>query len=356
MEFLAAFLARRDDVVLQQRIPNQNHLSRLKSAGFVLPEFHSLDQIDDLADRKLKAIRPWSVAPNLRAVFSSLENSCSASTFLWDSKYKELFSRAEHVAHFSEWMLAPEVCDDVREIDKLLSELSSWKAVCKSPFSAAGRGVRILPNCDSPTGKNWQWLRQTIQQQTAVVIEPFHERVFDFSVQYHFDGQSLKRLGLIRQSVTANGQYRGSIAAGKFCQGLPTDLAKFLMNEALSVYEPKSKFGKSLSRFLSAKNYSGPVGVDAYVFRDSGGNLCHRPVCEINPRYTMGRLALEIRKQIAPGHDLKFEICRNTDAPEDQFSVNEKGQLCSGTFRLNDSNTASRFVAVITVAKNAEEL
>jgi hypothetical protein len=52
----------------------------------------------------------------------------------------------------------------------------------------------------------------------------------------------------------------------------------------------------------------GPVGIDAFVFRDADGAPRLKPVVEINPRYTMGRLTLELMRHVAPGSGGRFWI------------------------------------------------
>ena len=48
--------------------------------------------------------------------------------------------------------------------------------------------------------------------------------------------------------------------------------------------------------------YQGPAGIDALIWREpSSGRLYLKPVVELNPRWTMGRVALELEKHIVPG-------------------------------------------------------
>ena len=48
-------------------------------------------------------------------------------------------------------------------------------------------------------------------------------------------------------------------------------------------------------------NFIGPVGIDAFVYRDATSVTRLKPVVEINPRYTMGRVLVELMKQTARG-------------------------------------------------------
>jgi hypothetical protein len=63
-----------------------------------------------------------------------------------------------------------------------------------------------------------------------------------------------------------------------------------------------------LERELRAVNFTGPLGIDAFLFRDATGVVRLKPVVEINPRYTMGRLTLELMHRVAPGSTGEFRI------------------------------------------------
>jgi hypothetical protein len=48
---------------------------------------------------------------------------------------------------------------------------------------------------------------------------------------------------------------------------------------------------------LRAVQFSGPLGVDAFVYRDADSGVKLKPIVEINPRYTMGRVLVELMRQ-----------------------------------------------------------
>jgi hypothetical protein len=52
---------------------------------------------------------------------------------------------------------------------------------------------------------------------------------------------------------------------------------------------------------LATQGFTGPFGVDCFIFEDTAGRLKIHPMIEINPRHTMGRVALSISKRMAPG-------------------------------------------------------
>lgn len=56
----------------------------------------------------------------------------------------------------------------------------------------------------------------------------------------------------------------------------------------------EDSFEPALGEWLARHHYTGPLGVDVLFYRDREGELRVKPVVEINPRYTMGRVALEL--------------------------------------------------------------
>ena len=70
------------------------------------------------------------------------------------------------------------------------------------------------------------------------------------------------------------------------------------------------------------EGYRGPVGVDAFLFRDSAGELRVKPVVEVNPRYTMGRVAVELVRHRNERKGIKLLIQPVGDpAPENSTAL-----------------------------------
>ncbi len=122
------------------------------------------------------------------------------------------------------------------------------------------------------------------------------------------------------------------------------------MGDTLPRYAAEGAIAADLAGWAAGHGYEGPLGIDAYLYRDPGGEIALRPFCEINPRYTMGRVALELRRQIAPGCNLLFEIIKaahatdGDDAPE--FDAN--GRWCGGSLLLTERRPETHFVVRVT--------
>ena len=130
------------------------------------------------------------------------------------------------------------------------------------------------------------------------------------------------------------------------------ELARFVMEQALPAYQPDAPFPVALLNWAQGFGFEGPLGVDAYLYRSPNGELQHRIACEINPRFTMGRVALDLRRHIAPGHGLKLEILKAEDLAKNPPPPNlQDGKISAGSLVLNEIHPDTRFAARITVAK-----
>ena len=85
---------------------------------------------------------------------------------------------------------------------------------------------------------------------------------------------------------------------------------------------------RQLHATLRDADYTGPLGVDALIYRapvlrsseseeqnPTDGELRLKPIIEMNPRYTMGRLALELTRFVTPGRCLSLELAPISLAP-----------------------------------------
>jgi uncharacterized ferritin-like protein (DUF455 family) len=364
LEPLAIFLSRRDDLLLVRREPRREYLERMRALGFDLPEFEVVaGETALVADsltrqRKLHDLRPWGWEPRSAALLEPLRENLpsTVSPPPWTEAIRSRFSKAAQMARFALWEPGDDTwrsypCETAEEIDAARAAIrethgGDMRAVVKAAHSAAGRGLRL----DDPTGSD---RRSDPVRSEPVVVEPWADRVFDFSVQYEMGGEGLRLLGFCRQIVDARGRYRGTQWSPKFCRGLDADLARFLMEVALPRYEEGTPFVSDLAAWLAEAGYRGPVGIDAFVHRDAGGDLRHRVMCEVNPRHTMGRLTWELSRKVAPGRSVRFEIVKRDAVPPGDVEVglDERGRLARGSVWLNDPGVALDWAARLTVGE-----
>lgn len=347
LDILPAFLAAREDVVLVQKMPSLEHLERLSEAGFQLPEFEALSPDGQLApdsltrQRKLGELRPWAWCPQADELFVEL-----AGERLWIPAIRELFSKVSDQQLLADDEFGGEVVTSVEDVRRLAAERGG-EVVVKAPFGASGQ--KNMRWAGEPTAR---WAERTIAKQGAVIVEPWLDRVFDFSAHFEMGPGGLRRLGFVRMENSPRGQFVAAQTGPKILQGLPGELARYLAEHALPRYNADVR--ELIETRLHEAGYRGPVGVDAFVFRDSGGALRLRSIVEINPRYTMGRVALELRKRVAPGCCVRFELRPAGFELPGGFETLE-GRMNGGRLALNDSTSAARTLAVLRVARGHQD-
>ena len=134
---------------------------------------------------------------------------------------------------------------------------------------------------------------------------------------------------------------------------------------------------KSLPRLqaaLTERGFIGPLGIDAFIYRTPEGELKLKPVVEINPRVTMGRIAHELGIHNGPGCVGYFQILTKSQLRKLGHSAfdtyteelqklhpvkltgESKARIESGSFPLNDPSKASQFLALYHVRKNMTSL
>ena len=80
--------------------------------------------------------------------------------------------------------------------------------------------------------------------------------------------------------------------------------------------------------------FIGPVSLDAFVYRTPQGECKLKPVVEINPRYTMGRLTLELMKHASPGSYGLFRLVTLAQARAEGFAdLSSYASLWASAFR-----------------------
>ncbi len=318
LEILTLAWCRKDDVALMRNPPSNEHLSRLKVAGFDLPEILPLARMDDLAGRKLGGLRPWAWSPDASRLLEKLAPDISPSLpWQWREPLpaawlsKEIGLRLEEMLGIGEGgTLCRSVDETMERIDALTGRSP---ALVKAAYACAGKGhFRVDPGaCRDATRA---WLAQALAKNRAVVVEPWLRRLADFSALYEMDRSGIRLVGMTVMENDAAGRFLGSSVAHKWGSMLPPEVAAFLFKEAEVMAWYEERIPAAVAELLHG--YTGPFGVDAMVHLQAEGSLSLRPVVELNVRMTMGRIALEIRKRPAFRNGGTLRIVRKRDWAE----------------------------------------
>ena len=398
LEILPLFYSRQDDILLMSTPPEKEHLRNIQNSGFTLPEIliHGDQKAAPTIPRKIGQLQPWSWTPDSLAFFrntlESLTRPIKLDT-LWNASIRDLFSKKwsaqwgkqmARETEENEWIAPPEVYGEpVTDLETLntvrdtLKGLGYENVVFKAPFGTAANGNRCILANEILGASTLAWLGKRWKDQGYVIVEPWLDRVFDFSVQLEVETDKARTIAFTRLLNNHRGQFKGVVTAS-FCQGVDPEIARFLM-------EPKEgrprvyHFYETLviSRLFSEmcnSGYIGPLGIDAFVYRSPKGTLQLKTIVEINPRMTMGRIGYELSKRNAARSVGLFQILTRsqlskTDTPTfidysrqlmaqyPTFLTKETNpRLVSSSSPLNDPYTAKKFLAVYHVREKLSQL
>jgi uncharacterized ferritin-like protein (DUF455 family) len=313
------FLASEQDLVLAQKKPSIDWISDLQSAGFKTPEFS-----ESVRAPKIGGLEPWGWSPDSFATFQSLKgklvdtsdgNSQWSRRTLSHSSYLEtgigkLFSKSWSVEFLRDWMeknpdfgeieavgkVFSDLDPSIKEIDRIFAQGN--RAMLKASYGTSGmqvREVRELSELKSE-GPLCGWIKGVLSTQGSIIVERFLDKAIDFSTQMEVGPERIEIYDSRFFFTGPRNEYRGSYL-GKKHPAITEEHTRLLF----STREKRALLLRDLAERLRAEGYLGPVGIDSLLYRDASGNLKLKAIVEINPRWTMGRIALELEKRLAPG-------------------------------------------------------
>jgi hypothetical protein len=393
--------------VLVQKRPNTHFLSTIKQAGFPLPEFVELSRrnsksaakaqrkaaLQQLAERKLGGLRPWAWSPDsaelLQPLVANLTRGESGDLFQreWAQLYSKVWSvefLRRFLAHRAReaWLCPPE--DVGVRVDSLAGALAAivavragghHRVVIKQAIGLAGSNALRLFEPELLETQR-RWIVNSLAGGHSLVIEPWLERIVDFSVQLEMTPGVLKLVGYTGLLNDSKGQYQGNWAESHHHTRVPAAvIAPFRAAQNISrhILQLYAEIFAQLEKELQALKFQGPLGIDAFVYRDASGVARLKPVVEINPRYTMGRVMVELMRQVRQGsHGLYRLINRVTlrAAGIEDFSTyaralterhplqteGEPPRIHEGALCLNDPAQAQVCLATLQVDRSLDVL
>lgn len=342
LEALLLGCCRRDDAVLMRCPPSIAHLTSLKNAGYELPEILT---IGTPAGRKLGGLRPWAWSPDAVEKLRPYADDVSSQV---DQRWREAlpsewFSKAIGLQLEQALGPVPETGVLVRDVEAALAEINriliSGQALLKAPMSYAGRG-HLRVNAASDPVKTRGWIENTLASHGGIVIEPWLDRLLDFSALYEMKaGGEVSLIGLTRMENDAAGRFLGIRVSPKWGTLLEPEAALFLFREARAMEIYQEQIPPLLGKLLPG--YVGPLCVDAMLHRRADGSLALKPVVEMNVRLTMGRIAWEWMKRRPGSSGGHLRLLRRQSLSDEEFMSLTNGP---GIF-LNEPASATMFLA-----------
>ncbi len=397
LAFLLAYLSRKDDILVLPQRPSRVFLRSIQDLSFPLPELVTQSSPAGIPSikRKIGGIRPWAWTPDTVGLFSDMFPCVTRTPIaseLWNSDIRLLHSKlwateqAETLFKKSSgnWIAPSSTLgrpvSNLCELDRARGELGEkgyHNIVCKAPFGAAGRGNRCLMEKEAISESMSQWLENIWLRQDIVLVEPWLKIVFDFSVHFNVNDESVELQAFTRLFNNARGQFKGVLSSG-FGSIQNEALNRLLLSDDRGkprVYRwYEEKLVPWLRSILDKSKYTGPLSIDAFIYQEPEGSLRLKPLSEINPRYTMGRIGHELGTRVAGGSAGLLQIVNKSQLREIGYSTfNDyceelkqnhpvrtarisKPQIISGSFPLTDPSKAQKFAAVYHVRKRYSEL
>ncbi|MEN9732297.1 MAG: hypothetical protein RLZ45_292 [Verrucomicrobiota bacterium] len=392
---LPQFLARQDDLVLVPRRPSALFLSGLKKAGFPLPEFVEMGSdparaVRELSVRKLGGLSPWAWGPDSLELLKPLQSSLPACSpipgFVSGPGLPSLYSKVTSAALLGEllaevggaeapWLCTREVVGravdslpDALEVIRHFRQLGYVRLVAKEAWGVAGSNAlrlwepELLP-------QQHRWLTSTLGRGMPLVVEPWLDRRVDFSMQWEMRSDGLRLMGFTGLLADGRGQYQGNWVEphpgrppAAVLHSLPSGAGR-----DLSLWIERLRI--RLETWLRAERFVGPLGIDAFLYCDRAGALRLKPIVEINPRMTFGRLALELMRYTHSGTHGRLRLMSRRQVEREGFSdfqswaqaMSESHPLRfagdpipriqSGLVCLNDPTRVQGILAVFDVGK-----
>jgi hypothetical protein len=358
---LPQFLAQPDYIVLVTKRPSAGFLNLLKQAGFPLPEFVEIREgriapDHNLCQRKLGSLRPWAWGPDsvklLEPLFPQVASEPRTAYQYFNDNIARLYSKAWSAGFLKRvlprcrgghepsqrrpasaaaepWLCseheAGTVVDTFEEALRTIADIRNrghHRVVVKEAHGLAGHNaIRLWEPDILPTQR--QWLAHALEAGQPLVVEPWLERELDFSVQFEMEPPGLKLCGYTGLLNDRKGQFLANWAEADYRQCLPAKVAALFPDQAqISGHLQRlySEIFSLLEAELQSVGFVGPVSIDAFVYRTPQGDCRLKPVVEINPRYTMGRLTLELMKHTCPGSSGLFRLVTRVQARAEDFT------------------------------------
>ncbi len=316
LAYLPAWYGESEDYVLTDKTEPQletfqNQLSTTLALSFPVPISRERLQKNKTELPPCEA-HAWGLSPQAVAYFRNLRQE-HLQIPEWKDIYRKLTGRqtAAHCLQLMKEALPsmkfpdlPRFCTSLAEVEAFLNQHRGQTCLLKSPFSSSGRGLLWLPN-GQVGKKETDWTRGVIEKQGAVSLEVALDKRLDCAMEFYADGNgSICYEGLSAFGTGERGTYSGNrLGSDDYREQF---LQTFIPAEAETIIRENLQ---ECLRKIFATHYKGYLGVDMLVYQDNNGQYRLHPCVEINMRYTMGMVALQLSRHfLAPGATGLFRI------------------------------------------------
>ena len=332
---------RQDDILVADNISDKN-LDLMQNIGLDLPEIISKDKVNSITKKHRPGfITPWGLSPTQAKLFKVIEKK-QAPKFkrpMWKENWAQLYSKS-HQAKFIKLLandnekLDMEAPAIITELDHLKKFNLEEDLVIKAPYSTTGRSCRKI-KVNELKENDLAWIKSTLKNQGELTIEPYRKRVADFSAQYQLGTNGhLKSMGLTLIDTDKFANVANT--CGPIQQVLDLEVKKFIFKDRQNLLiEAFDLVAKQWADKMITMGFYGAFGLDGFIW-ESKNQLKFRPICELNPRVTMGRIALELNRICKRGtlSRLSFHSTKKFSNHQNKYTKDENGKLDSADLIL----------------------
>jgi len=276
-------VAEQGDEILCPQEFDRHYWSRMRDLG--CPQIRPI-RPDQPGDSRADRIVPWGWTPAIRKIARQLGIPVDApdQETVWQANSR-LFA-LNVCAKLKCRLTGEEIGRTLDEVLQLIEfhvqHQQAW--IVKPNQGQSGRGQ--IRGTTFPAGKELATLARLLERQGVVHVEPFLCREMELGGQWEIPAQGPPRfLGLTQLFTDERGVYRGTGV-----QPLP-----LTMEQQQEIINTQMQ----AAIHLQSAGYFGPAGIDAMVFQSENG-IRVRAIQDINARWTMGRIAWEWSRRLAP--------------------------------------------------------
>lgn len=297
LQFLPLLFLSEEDTLLVTEMPSESYLKSLPFSN--LPKIALLDE--PLEKGVLKSwgssqlISKWAKEKNLNYLMPQMACCKNANSKLWN------FERTQPLSH-------AKIAHSAKELEGIVSK---W--VLKTDQGFAGRGHFIFDAgsiLEAIAFGSKQWKRKV-----GVILEPWVERVCDFSSQWNISKVGdIELIGLTKCLNNESGVYLGT----------ETGEDDLVFGEMLPFVNAHVEYCRKYLKNIVVEGFFGNLGVDSMVYKDmKTGHPALHPVVEVNARMTMSAAILLFHQKYQKEKVTRIYYCsddsNNTNLLPDGF-------------------------------------
>lgn len=299
LRYLPLWYANENDSVLVDSCEGEKYYKVIKEQGVLLPQITTKEKLKDVRDAE---VCMWGITPATIRYFEHINRTYNVCLKLpeWKDEFIALTSRMTscdflasilNSSDYFSFLQLPIFYSDIEEIQRRVIASESV-LLAKAPFSSSGKGLLWLPPGELKRSEK-QILQGILNKQKEVSIEPVYNKILDFAMEFMSDGEGRTSFeGYSVFETSEKGNYTGNILESqeRLEQKLFGYIAQGVVEEVKAILIDKLSESYGLL-------YKGCIGVDMMIINVDGEYKLH-PCVEINMRYNMGFLAIQLMKKV----------------------------------------------------------